>query len=205
MSSVCPGKHSISREREWPRDPGSKGGPGSWCSLECGRFGHGNTTSWDPSRAGPGPIASPESMPLGPEDCCRTELGWVMDICTELVDVRSKKCDSCGPGDGENFFFTPGHPSGHKDQDSSREIPNSDQINLRSCCFLFLGLGSASTDLVRFKFGFAERLVPKKRNLLAKRPFLKQKGPCFKRPLKLDRVSFSTPDLPFNTRVDGNL
>ena len=57
--------------------------------------------------------------------------------------------------------------------------------------------GSGKTDVVRFKRGFGEGLlkdkfaffeasknpIPKRRKLLAKRPFLKQKGPCLKSPL----------------------
>ena len=53
-------------------------------------------------------------------------------------------------------------------------------------------IGSAKTDLVRFKRGFGEGLlkdkfaffkayknpIPKRRKLLAKRPFYKQKGRC---------------------------
>ena len=69
--------------------------------------------------------------------------------------------------------------------------------------------GSAKTDPVQFKWGFGEGLlkdksalfeayknpIPKRRKLLAKRPFFfKAKGPCLKNPFKLDRVSFSTPD-----------
>ena len=37
--------------------------------------------------------------------------------------------------------------------------------------------------------------IPKRRELLAKRPFLYANGPLLKNPFKLDRVSFSTPDL----------
>ena len=67
---------------------------------------------------------------------------------------------------------------------------------------------SAKTDPVRFKWGFGEgRLkdkfaffqayknpIPKRRKLLAKRPFLEAKRVLFRKPFKLDRVSFSTPD-----------
>ena len=76
----------------------------------------------------------------------------------------------------------------------------------------FLGnsqtFGSAKTDPVRFKWGFGEGLLkdkfaffeayesptPKRRKLLAKRPFLQAKRALFKNPFKLDRVSFSTPE-----------
>ena len=69
----------------------------------------------------------------------------------------------------------------------------------------FLSLiGSAKTDPVRFKWGFGEVLlkdkfpffeasknpIPRRRNLLAKRPFLLAKMALFERPFKLDRVSF---------------
>ena len=70
-------------------------------------------------------------------------------------------------------------------------------------------LGSAKTDPVRFKWGFGEGLlkdkfaffeaskilIPKRRNLLAKRPFLEAKRALFERPFKLDRLSFSTPKM----------
>ena len=60
----------------------------------------------------------------------------------------------------------------------------------------FFWIGSAKTDPVRFKWGFGEGLLKdkfaffeaykspilKRRNLLAKRPFLKAKGPCLKTP-----------------------
>ena len=71
-------------------------------------------------------------------------------------------------------------------------------------------LGSAETDPVRFKWGFGEGLLkdkfaffeasknptPKRKELLAKRPFLVSKRALFETPFKLDRVSFSTPDCP---------
>ena len=62
---------------------------------------------------------------------------------------------------------------------------------------------SAKTDL-GFRRGTFERqiclfrlikvLYPRGENCLQTTHFYKQKGPCFKNPLKLDRVSFSTPD-----------
>ena len=42
--------------------------------------------------------------------------------------------------------------------------------------------------------------IPKRRELLAKRPFLQAKRALLKNPCKLDRVSFSTPDFWFLRR-----
>ena len=69
--------------------------------------------------------------------------------------------------------------------------------------------GSAKTDPVRFKWRFGEGLlkdkfaffeayknpIPKRRRLLAKRPFLSAKRALLKSPFKLDWVSFSTPEI----------
>ena len=76
-------------------------------------------------------------------------------------------------------------------------------------------IGSAKTDPVRFKWGFAEGLlndefaffeaykspIPRRRKLLIKRPFLQAKRALFKNPFKLDRVSFST--LPYEAMLLG--
>ena len=70
--------------------------------------------------------------------------------------------------------------------------------------FLLLKIGSAKTDPVRFKWGFGEGLLkdkfaffeasksptPKRRKLLAKRPFLQAKRALFKTPFELDRGQF---------------
>ena len=46
----------------------------------------------------------------------------------------------------------------------------------------------------KFAFFWAYKSpIPKRRKLLAKRPFFKAKRALFKSPSKLDRVSFSTP------------
>ena len=43
-------------------------------------------------------------------------------------------------------------------------------------------------------FKASKNPIPKRRNLLAKRPCLEAKKALFERPFKLDRVSFSTPE-----------
>ena len=72
---------------------------------------------------------------------------------------------------------------------------------------------SAKTDPVRFKWGFGKGLLKDKfaflrlikvlylggENCLQNAHFYKQKGPCFKTPFKLDRVSFSTPEIILRT------
>ena len=74
-----------------------------------------------------------------------------------------------------------------------------------TCCSR---IGSAKTDPVGFKGGFREghlkdkfalleaskNPIPKRRKLLAKRPFLQAKTALFETSFKLSRVSFSTPD-----------
>ena len=73
---------------------------------------------------------------------------------------------------------------------------------------LILKFGSAKTDPVQFKWGFGEVLLKDKfafkspikalylrgENCLQNAHFYKLKGPCFKNPFKLGRVSFSTSD-----------
>ena len=51
--------------------------------------------------------------------------------------------------------------------------------------------------LLKDKFAFFEAYknpIPKRRKLLAKRPLLQAKMALFKKPFKMDRVSFSTPE-----------
>ena len=62
--------------------------------------------------------------------------------------------------------------------------------------------GSAKTDQVRFKWGFGEALLKDnfasytyEEKTACKTPIFKAKRVPFKKPFKLDRVSFSTPEI----------
>ena len=79
----------------------------------------------------------------------------------------------------------------------------------RFCPLVVALLGSAKTEPVQFKWGFEEGLLKDKfvffrlikvlhlrgEDCLQNAHFYKQKGALFKNPFKLDRVSFSAPDL----------
>ena len=83
---------------------------------------------------------------------------------------------------------------------SDLEMCDSNRIAHRGCIVRFgpLSTWGFGEGLLKDKFAFFEASknpTPKRRKLLAKRPFLRAKRALFKTPFQLDRVSFSTPEL----------